>query len=349
MLSDQATTVGVQLADRKVVAKENILDRSRPLVTYKAANSSVFTFAVDQHANVLLAGETSSSKGRLLQYRLDTGELTHDYGSLGIGAMGACARLGNLCFFGGYDSSRFAVVDVRTQKIAQSPVATAVSTMRSLEVRAVNPNTPDAKAILTAAGVDIDYSAHPTDIFDVTQLVHRHGSPEYFSEFPVLMLQHHKKLLQKVRTLEQRLRELRDEHQVEATVNASLKARISSLESDNQALRDALRSLKKKRRTTKKQLRKQTAQNERQVQQKVILGLLQSLPTGLDVDADANPDLAQAPDAGVQNADTEDLQARLAAARRRNRTLTALNHEFQDQIVDLRTQVRTLRARCGEW
>ena len=266
MLSDEATVVGVQLSDNSVITKEYILDKSCPVVTYGAGRSALWTLAVDQQANVLLAGEIDTKNGRVVQYRLGTGEAVHDYGSLGIGAVISNARLGNLCFFGGHQSSSFAVVDTLTQKVLEVPFTTAIKSIHSLAVCTISPNTPDAKAVLAVAGTGVNYSVKLTDMFDVTQLVYRHGSRQIVAELPVSIDQSKQDIVHKVRTLkqqlqqqahaskatvkakdrelrrlesenqalrksfEQRLRELQDKCQVQATVNASLQAEVSSLE-----------------------------------------------------------------------------------------------------------------------
>ena len=337
--------VGVQLNDIKVVAKEHIVDKSRSVVTYNAGKNPVWTLLVDQDANVLLAGEPGKNNNDcVVQYRLDTGEVTRKYGSLGIEIVLSSTRLGNLCFFGGYNLSSFAVINILTQQVVLSPVKTAVAIINSLAVCIVNPNTPDAKAVLAMAGEEIDYSANRTDMFDVTQLVYWHGSPQIVAELPVLKHQRKQDILHRVHTLEQQLRKQAQAH--EATVKAKDRE-LDQLKSENQALQDALQSLKKKRKTT--QLRKQTSQNNRQALQKVILGLLGHSPIELDFGASPESSLVGPTEPGMDTPDTEDLKARLADVRKRNRTLTGLNQELQVQIVDLRARVRTLTAPCGGW
>lgn len=372
VLSDEATVVGVQLSNDKAVAKEHITIKSRPVVTYSAGRSKVYTLAVDQHANLLLAGE---SKDRVVQYRLDTGDVTHDYGSLGIGAVLSSARLGKLYFFGGWKSSSFAVIDTLTQQVVQSPVTTAVHAINSLAVWTANPNTLDAKAILAVAGRSIDYSADRTDMFDVTQLVYQHGSQEIPAEFTVLMRQRKQQLAPEMRTLEQQFYELQSKYQVQTGINASLEstqrellARVNSLEqklqkqananeatiqakdqalrrleSDNQALRESARSLKKSRVLIKRQLRSQLVRIEGLVSQKVVLGLFQNSLLGSDANA------VQLPDAGVDIADDESLQVRFAAVQRRNAALTELNQELQIQNFDLRAEVQNLSPLSDQW
>ena len=369
VLSDEATVVGVQLTDKKVVSKEHTVDKSCAVVTFSAGKSTFCTLAVHQQVNVLLAGGSENSSGCVNQYRLDTGDMIHNYGNLGIGAVVSSARLGNLCFFGGYKSSSFVVIDALTQQVVQRPVATAVGSISSLAVCTAYTNTPNAKAVLAVAGTGTNYSANRNDLFDVTQLVYRYGSFQFMAELSVSIYQRQKELTQKVHTLEQRLRKLQDRSQIQSTAKASLEARISSLEqqlqkqahahtemiqtkeqelrrltADNQALRDSLCSLKQT-------FQKNAIKDEGQVLQKVILGLFHHSPTGIDEEANANldPIPVQAPGVGIDIVDVERLQAQLAAVQRRNRRLTALNQNLQVQIVDLRAQVQTLSALRGEW
>ena len=298
--------------------------------------------------------------------------MVHDYGDLGIGSVLSSARLGNLCFFGGWKSLSFAVVDTLTQQVVQTPVKTAVYAIDSLAVSIVDPNTPDAKAVLAVAGRTIDYSADRTDMFDVTQLGYRHGSQEVLAELPISMHQIGTETIGRMRALEQRLRELQDKNRVQATENASLRARISSLqrhlqqlseahaaaieakdreilklELNNQALLDFSQRLKKKRARTKKRLRNQTLRNKRQLRQTLIWGLFDH--SQIVPDAPKNPESKQASEMATDSADFEDLQLRLAAVQRRNQILVMLNQDLQVQIVALQAQEWTSSAPCSEW
>ena len=303
VLSDEATVVGVQLSDSKVVAKEHIVNTSRPVVFYSAGKSMVWTLAVDQHADTLLVGENSNQQGRVVQYKLDTGDVVHDYGSLGIGLVMSSTRLGNLCFFGGYDSSSVAVVDTLTHQVVQRPVKTAVGIINSLAVCTVNPNEPDATTVLAVAGRKIDYSADRTDLFDVTQLVTNHGSPQIAVELWMPIKEHHNDLLKKVHSLEQQLQ------QQEQTHAAKIKAKdreLRRLESEYQALQDSLQRLKKKRTRAKNKLRYQINLIEKQHLQKVILGLVHDMPVTPDVDMIPDSISIRAPDVELDISGTED-------------------------------------------
>ena len=366
VLSDEATVAGVQLRNDKAVAKEHITDKSRQVVTYGAGRSPVLTVAVDQCANALLAGESDNNNGRVVQYRLDTGDVARDYGSLGIGTVLSSARVGNLCFFWGIDSSSFVVVDTTTQKIVQSPVKTAIGKIESITVCTASPSTPDAKAVLAVAGQSIDYSTGHSDMFDFTELVHRHGSRETVAEFATPVCQREQDLMRQVRTLEGRLQKLQAEYDAQVAAKASLQARADSLEqqlrqqrhahaatietrdrergrleSDNQTLRESVHRLRKKRGRIKSKYKAHAIWNGRLVSQKVILGLFDHSPMALD--AGASPGTAM--DASTM----ESLRVRLATTRRRNQALAAFNQEILVKNLDLQAEVCALRAPCGGW
>lgn len=163
--------MGVLYNNDKNIGKENIPEASRPVITYNGGISTIYTIAVHENFNFLLAGEDSLDQGRLLQYRLDTGALVRDYGSLGISCVFSSARLGRLCFFGGYNSQSFAVVDVVEQKVVYGPVRSAITTIFSLAVCKTSHDNSGAKTVLAVAGENINYSNDRTDLFDVTGLV----------------------------------------------------------------------------------------------------------------------------------------------------------------------------------
>ena len=386
VLSDEATVVGVQLSDDKVAAKEHIVDKSCPVVTYTAGTSTVFTLVVDQHANALLAGEeTSNQYGRVVQYRLDTGDVAHDYDSLGIGAVLSSARLGNLCFFGGYPCG-FAVINTLTHQVVHQPVKTAVGAIDSLTVWTASPGTPDAKAVLAVAGRLIDYSADCTDMFDVTQLVLQQGSHEVLTAFVVSMRKSKQDLTRKVRTLEQQLqrqaeahaaamqakdqelRQLQQQASAQAEKMDAKGTKLRRLKSDNRALRDSVRRLEKKYasvksksqyksksksqykskyKLTKNKLRNCVTRNDRLTRQKLVLGLLHHSPNRLHADADTIRVLAPAAD--LDTDDVEDLRARLAAVQRHSQALAVRNQELHVQNLDLQAKVQTLSAPCAQW
>lgn len=175
VLSDECTVVGVRLENNTVVTKENIANHSARVVNYTAASNEVFTLVVDESANLLLAGQYYKNQGRVVQYCLDTTKVVKDYSSLGIGAIVSSARLGNLCFFGGWESSSVAAVDTLEQKVLGHPVKTAMESIYSVAMCETRTDTVRPKTVLSVAGLDIDYSTGRPDLLDVTALVKTHS------------------------------------------------------------------------------------------------------------------------------------------------------------------------------
>ena len=171
VLSDQRTVLGVGFATKNAVFKENIRDRSAPVVTFNGSHDNVFTLALDERCSTVFAGQFNNGFGRVVQYDLDTGRLLRDYGKLGMGSIESSASFGSLQFFGGYLSHSFLVIDAVGRSVVHGPVRTAVENIYSLAVCQTEHGSQESKVILVVTGPTPDYLQSRTDKFDITQLV----------------------------------------------------------------------------------------------------------------------------------------------------------------------------------
>lgn len=240
VLSDECTVLGVRLENKQLVAKENIVDDSVRVVTFEAASSDVYTLVVDEIANFVLTGESNRKKGRVVQYTLNTATVIKDYDSLGIGTISSSARLGSLCFFGGYDSASVAVVDIIDQKVVSGPIKTAVKSIFSVTVCETNKKTLQYKAVLAIAGRNINFSDKHPDLFEVTGLVKENS---HLNSLPRLLesLRESKETLEaKASFLAQALKSAQAEHRKERDEKDSA---IKNLKELSQNLKNSLDKL----------------------------------------------------------------------------------------------------------
>ena len=134
-------------------------------MSYNDNTSEVFTLQVDEKAGILFAGEDNNFKGKVVKYNLTNGDLITDYGSLGIKAVLSSARIHILCFFGGWKSHSFRIIDTFTDEILFDPIKTAIKYIDSIEICHVEDNkTKTNKYILVVAGRYPNYANNATDI-----------------------------------------------------------------------------------------------------------------------------------------------------------------------------------------
>ena len=174
VLSDQATIVGVNNADRNTIVKEKITEHSVPIITYTANFKYVYTLAVDEANNVLFAGGYNGRKGLVLQYDLNTGQAIKNYGQVGIGTVVSNTRVENLLFLGGCRSHKFTVIDSVRRQVAHEPVNAAVSVLSSLAVASVQKNQQNPKLLLFTVGHLLENSNNWAGVFDITEVVNKH-------------------------------------------------------------------------------------------------------------------------------------------------------------------------------
>ena len=343
MLRDETTVIGVPLGDTKTVTKEHITDESQALFSYNQTISTVKTLAVDECAKMLLAGEEGfNGSGRVVQYRLDSGEVVSHYNRLGIGCVLSSARLGNLYFFGGNGTSSFTVVDALTRKVVHGPVKTAVKNICSLTAWTGKSGSPDVRAGLLAAGGKIDYSDDRADMFDVTELLVRHGDRDFLREIVRSQRRREQQLRSRVDTLEQRLQKMGQDVDAQAKQIEKKNKYICRLQNDKQDLQRTIDSLQQKARRAefkrmhiRQQLHNLKVQNDWLAKQSVIL----AMSTGQV--AETVP--VSALSAGT--VEVEKLRAQLDKAKKRNQLLTARNQKLQEENFDLQAEVHTLTRR----
>ena len=171
VLSDQAIIVGVNQDYSTTIIRENINDRSAPAVVYSANIDTIDTLVVDEPNNMLLAGSQNDYKGQVVQYDLSTGRMVKNYGPIGIGSVQSSARLGNLCMFGGRDSSKFVVIDSATRQAVETPLTTKEWNIVSMTVCSVQKSCSEPKVFLIISGRNPRMFKINLDIVDITGLV----------------------------------------------------------------------------------------------------------------------------------------------------------------------------------
>lgn len=171
VLSDEATIIGICKSNCSIVLKQNITDPGQPTITYAAKKSNVTIIAVHEANNALFAGSTKYFEGQLVQFDLTSGQITKQYGDIGISSLKSCTVFNNLCFFGGYNSYKFTVVDLATRQIVHRPVTSATEMINSMTVCKFFNQEAEQKVLLFISGEDSDYSSNRSDVFDITDLV----------------------------------------------------------------------------------------------------------------------------------------------------------------------------------
>ena len=168
--SDQETILGVLAqGNYNVVQKENITDPSVECVKYIGNSFYVNTIILNEFENILLAGEENRGKGKVIEYFLNNGKISKDYGDLKIGKVLCSERKHNLCFFGGLNGN-IRVIDTKKKEVILPPIETCIGDIYQLELC----RTLDNEIMLTVGGRDMDHSDSlelKSDYFDITQLI----------------------------------------------------------------------------------------------------------------------------------------------------------------------------------
>ena len=192
VLSDQATIVGVSFNERTTIIKENITDHSVPVVAYTANIGEVFTLAVDEASNVLLAGSKNSGHGQVVQYDLSTGQAIKNYGQVGIGNVLSSTRVENLWLFGGCEFKITAIDSVR-RRVVHTPVATAFRYIYSMTVYNLKNAKQKSQVLLLVDGNRPNYSKSRFFVFDISRLVNKYAvSPSIFTRAICTRSKHNK-------------------------------------------------------------------------------------------------------------------------------------------------------------
>lgn len=171
--SDQETILGVLAeGNYNVVQKENIVDPSVKCLKYFGNSFYVNTIVLNEFENLLLAGEENRGKGKVIEYFLDDGEISKDYGHLEIGKVLCSTRKDNLCFFGGLNGN-VRVLDTKKKQIILPPLETCIGDIYQLELCGLGGET-----MLTVGGRDTDHSdvlEGKSDYFNVSHLIRKVG------------------------------------------------------------------------------------------------------------------------------------------------------------------------------
>ena len=172
VLADQVSVVGVGLADKSTILRENILDASALVVTYSANRDEALTVAPHEKLDSLFAGSCNRERGQVVQYRLSTGQVIKNFGPVGIGLVVSSIRFGNLIMFGG-ESHKFAAIDSVKRQVAGQPVTSAVQSVYSMAICETAKGHDEKRILLFVCGLGANYSNDRTDVFDITGLVER--------------------------------------------------------------------------------------------------------------------------------------------------------------------------------
>ena len=355
VLFDEASIIGVQKSDSKVIVRENLRKKSQSLITYNAAISEVNTLVVDEHSNALLAGENNHDQGRVVQYRLDTGSVVKDYGALGIGQVYSSARLGNLCAFGGWDKSSFTIIDALTQRVVQKPVTAAVKSITSLAFCTKDRESSSPDSVLVVAGYEPDYSQNRRDMFDVTGLVTQYVKPNQKANTDPIQ---DNALSQTVAKLQNQLQQQARMHQIEVeaknleiqnlqNTNQSLYQRIESLSAD-------IRNLNKKRVIDKRNVRRSNKKRTMLAKQNILVTLANKMHE--------RPELTVNDSSMTESTlsfESRNLVRELNVLRRDSRNLRMRNETLLQEKRGLQIKVETLNdvvsrlgpgsGRCSQW
>ena len=121
------------------------------------------TLLYDPETETLLVGDDT---GHVIQYkREESGGFTFlkDFGDVGVGYVTASTKMGGFGVFGGYDTSKIVVIDLKESKICKGTITTAFKRIFSLRVCRVS----ETETLLSVGGRKPSYSGSLTDVFRV--------------------------------------------------------------------------------------------------------------------------------------------------------------------------------------
>ena len=172
VLSDQSTILGVDFATKKNIFHENIVKSSQPTKIYSKAEATVYTIAVHESNNTILAGEAIA---RIVQYDLDTTQIMRVYQrKILIEYIKSSVGLGNIWFFGSGIDARFVTLDIRARRLAYNPVKSGIGKIHSMAICKL-AHLSGHKVILVLAGQNPLYTFSSKDVYDVTGLFKHYG------------------------------------------------------------------------------------------------------------------------------------------------------------------------------
>ena len=176
VLSDQRTVIGVSKIDHNTIIKQSITDLSEQMVTYNANSGWVYTLGVDESQNILLpSGCGCNYTGQVVQYDLSTGQVVKAFDQVGINSPCSSIKAGNIWFFGGYDSSKFAVINSVLRQVLCKPVESAILSLHSMTVCRIQEESNLSRVLLFTFGMYQNYSENNSDVFDITSLVNKYS------------------------------------------------------------------------------------------------------------------------------------------------------------------------------
>ena len=188
VLADERTVLGVNRADHTNIISVNIVDPSRPGVSYNGNSTNVYVLVANEQNDSLLAGQILAEAyptlcyrwhdrtqvwrrpANLVQYSLSTGQKVRTYEIPLLPLIYSVATLRSVCFLGAAESNCFAVVDSETRQIVHGPTRTAIRDIRHMSVCPVRRSSSKSRAVLVVCGRNSDFSEGKTDVFEITEL-----------------------------------------------------------------------------------------------------------------------------------------------------------------------------------
>lgn len=170
ILKDEHTILGVQTkVGSKVIIRESLLDPYLGHMSYSGNTHWTNTLYVDEDKDLLLSG---NEHGKLLQFNLTNGKLVKNYGNLGVGYVVYYAKIGNLIFFGGWNS-HFRLVLIDQRRTFGEPFKTSIRYHLSMNLCIIPAQIPSKKPIiyLTSSGQNCVYTKDLSDVWEVTDLI----------------------------------------------------------------------------------------------------------------------------------------------------------------------------------
>ena len=163
MLPDGKTLLGGSGLFVGVLQTEDITQEKSLMIIDQG--SYIFTMIFNQSLNSLLIGNINRS---VLQYERDSSGILRkkkDYGDIGVGCVLASDSSGDFAVVGG-DNGIIKLIDMRTRKVFEKGIETAIGRIESLQFCRVSTT----EMHLVVGGRGRNYSDSKTDLFDLSKL-----------------------------------------------------------------------------------------------------------------------------------------------------------------------------------
>ena len=177
---DDVTVIGVDTAYSSLIIEDlSNNDPNYSPVKFGNHPQHIYSIIFSKKHNVLMVGEYA---GRVVQYSLKSyqfGQIEQDYQNTGLSYISSSALMGDVAFFGEWNTSKISAINMRTRKMIGTPFQSACGYVYSLQICILNSksNKTTNKVFLSSCGELVSNSK--PDVFDITGLLKANGS---FSE-----------------------------------------------------------------------------------------------------------------------------------------------------------------------